>query len=55
MSKYTEDDLKSNSKIKNTNTDFTDWKPKPFYCLNEGYRSCYFSQKENQMDDRLAP
>jgi Fe-S cluster assembly protein SufB len=33
MSKYTEDDLKSNSKIKNTNTDFTrSWKPKP---LNE--------------------
>jgi hypothetical protein len=32
MSKYTEDDLKSNSKIKNTNTDFTrSWKPKPSY------------------------
>jgi Fe-S cluster assembly protein SufB len=54
MSKYTEDDLKSNSKPKNTSTDFTPESETFPIGLNEDIVRAILTQKKNLNDDRLA-
>jgi hypothetical protein len=54
MSKYTEDDLKSNSKLKNMSTDFTPIRIGYLSCWNEDIVRAISLRRRTTMDDRLA-